>query len=122
MPRWLIVPCLAVMLLAGGCGTILNFKSGNPVIYGGVAKDVEFAATPWAPTPSSPVDVDRRSMLLLWVADFGLSAVADTVTMPVIVYRALFTDKTSSKDSLPPMAPPQSGAGAVSAAPANRSP
>jgi hypothetical protein len=106
---------LAVALVPGGCGTILNFKNGNPEIYGGVAKDIEFA---WTPHPSatastsSAVQIDRRSLFLLWMADCGLSAVADTVTAPVVLCYALFVDKTPSEGSAPQL-PTQYGVGAV---------
>jgi uncharacterized protein YceK len=119
MPRSLTVACLAVALVLGGCGTILNLKSPNPEIYGGVAKDIEYASTSHPATPSSSVQIEKRSLFLLWVADFGLSAVGDTLTIPVVLCHALFVDKTPAEASTPSNTAAQFGVGAV--APAARS-
>ena len=49
-PGTLLVAALAV--LASSCGTVCNLASEKPEIYGGVAKDLEFAQTP---NPGAPI-------------------------------------------------------------------
>jgi uncharacterized protein YceK len=73
----------------GGCGTICKLTEKDPDVYGGVQKDIEFAETPnalpllshW--TPNSP---EEALVLLLVPAEFCLSAVADTLTLPLVVW------------------------------------
>jgi hypothetical protein len=125
MRTWLFLTGPGLVFLVSGCGTILNFKSGNPDLYGGVAKDIEFAWTP-RPAPmasgSPPVQVERRSLFLLWMVDLGLSSVADTVTAPVVLCYALFADKTPAELSAPPVTTTQYSVGAVAPAAARQSP
>ena len=86
--------------LSSGCGTICNLKSGDPDIYGGVKKDVTFIQTP----PSDPNSTIRASgqggaiILAVIAAEMGLSLVADTLTLPLVVrmrqYEQASDDKT----------------------------
>jgi uncharacterized protein YceK len=68
----------------GGCGTILNFAKGDPDIYGGVQKDIQFIQTPRA--GGGGVGVNPSSLVLLVPVDACLSLVADTLTLPLAVY------------------------------------
>jgi uncharacterized protein YceK len=81
--------------LASGCGTISNLSSGDPDVYGGVQKDVNYIQTPRAanyvssPAPGLPnvaVNKGGAFLLALAVADTGLSLVADSLTLPVVLY------------------------------------
>ena len=85
-------------VLLSGCGTVFNFAGGNPQPYGGVAKDVEFAAAYQAALQDKPprqqTGVSGHSplalacLLGLYYGDFGASAIADTLTLPVILVGA----------------------------------
>ena len=67
----------------GGCGTVRNFAGGDPRPYGGVRQDVEFAETVEEARGKS----GATATLLYWVADLCASAVADTLTLPILVCR-----------------------------------
>jgi uncharacterized protein YceK len=71
-------------LLLGGCGTIRNFASGDPEIYGGASKDFEVLTAPCSPGGKQTGEKDGAALLLL--ADFSASLVADTLTLPLAVY------------------------------------
>jgi uncharacterized protein YceK len=84
-------------LCASGCGTILNLASGDPQIYGGPQADVMFALTPgnWGSEtpPASSRDgnpigegIAGAFPFLLVLADFPLSLVGDTFTLPLTIY------------------------------------
>jgi uncharacterized protein YceK len=68
----------------GGCGTIRNFSSGDPELYGGVQKDIEFIETPR--TAKGGVGVNTMTLALFVPADLCLSFVADTLTLPVAIW------------------------------------
>ena len=60
---------MAAAFLLGGCGTILNLKSGDPDVYGGVKKDVAYirprrrtTAPPRHPVKAEPfsLELSRR--------------------------------------------------------------
>jgi uncharacterized protein YceK len=70
--------------LPSGCGTVLNLSTQTPDIYGGVQKDVEFVLTPRHDQPA--VSVGAVTLLWLVAADTGMSLVADTLTLPLVVY------------------------------------
>ena len=78
-----IVFVAALTSLMTGCGTVCNFASGSPAVYGGVAKDLEFSQTSRSGYASGPSAI---TFLGLWLADLGVSFVADTVTLPVTLY------------------------------------
>jgi len=70
--------------LSSGCGTICNLKSGDPDIYGGVKKDVTYIQTP----SSNPTGVSGQGGVIILgiiAAEMGLSLVADTLTLPLVV-------------------------------------
>ena len=73
-----------VTALLRGCGTILNFASGDPQVYGGVQKDLGFCV--------SPGDLGGKQgngalfIAGLVFAEMGASLVADTLTLPRILY------------------------------------
>jgi uncharacterized protein YceK len=81
--RPITVPLAIAALLAGGCGTIANLKTGKPDFYGGVQKDVQFLGTP-RPQPAG-IGISNLGALVLLV-DLPLSVVGDTLTMPLAIY------------------------------------
>jgi uncharacterized protein YceK len=89
--------------LMSGCGTICNLKSGDPDIYGGVKKDVAFIQTP----PSDPNSTTWGSgqagaiFLAIIAAEMGLSLVADTLTLPLVV-RMRQNEQASDNKAQPP--------------------
>jgi uncharacterized protein YceK len=84
MPRTRTVMFVALATVAmGGCGTIRNFAGGDPDIYGGVQKDIEFIETPR--TAKGGVGVNTMTLALFVPADLCLSFVADTLTLPVAI-------------------------------------
>jgi uncharacterized protein YceK len=101
---WALVAIVAVSLT--GCGTVANLGSGKSEIYGGVAKDIEFAATPRDSGRGKGVVL----ILPFWLAELSCSAVADTLTIPIILSRE--AKKTRADEALPAY-PPQYAAGAI---------
>jgi hypothetical protein len=111
--------CLVLVVMASlamsvsGCGTVCNLASGEPEVYGGVARDVEFA------TSSTKLDVGNcrefaAIVLGIWFADVLVSGAADTVTLPLV----LTWDRRASRAAWPvsgktePDRPPQYSTGA----------
>lgn len=105
---------VATVPLLSGCGTLLNisFPHGNPdcdhsnpEIYGGVSEDVNWA---WqllsdAPSGSYPAAVKIAQLVVapcVLCIDLPLSAVADTLTLPVTVRSALHADKLQPASAL----------------------
>jgi uncharacterized protein YceK len=66
----------------GGCGTVCNLATGDPDLYGGVQKDVQFIQTP---RKVSGIGVSPMTVAFLAPADLCLSLVADTLTLPLAV-------------------------------------
>ncbi|HEY7311087.1 MAG TPA: hypothetical protein VH643_17110 [Gemmataceae bacterium] len=83
--------------LLSGCGTICNLASGDPDIYGGVKKDVTFIQTPNSGGVSGQ---GGAVILLVLAAETGLSLVADTLTLPLVV-RMRRTDPASEDKAQP---------------------
>jgi uncharacterized protein YceK len=77
----LFVALAAVAL--GGCGTIRNLSGGDPEIYGGVQKDVEFIETPRK--QQGGIGVNSMTLAMFVPVDLCLSFVADTLTLPVAI-------------------------------------
>lgn len=87
---------IAVLLLCG-CGTIANLQTGsrlgwkNAVIYGGVRRDVQSAGKwiehswTWGDKLEIFQDIGTGVGVLLVGIDVPLSAVGDTLTLPVTV-------------------------------------
>ena len=86
--------CLALVIAAvattvlGGCGTCVNLASNYPEPYGGIKNDLVFAAT-----PPEHGGVGGKGAIFVWLADFGCSTVADTVTLPFVAYRQAKLDR-----------------------------
>src|SRR5215469_5715497 len=76
----------------GGCGTILNFATGDPDIYGGVQKDINFMQTPrqnGSVVGSTTGGGKYPGGLVMFGAvgaDACLSLIADTLTLPIAVW------------------------------------
>jgi uncharacterized protein YceK len=97
MPRRLtafLMPTLALCLT--GCGTVSNFvftppASGEPMgydVYGGVQEDVvciERSAAAVREAKTAGQGLRECSDLILWAVDLPLSAIGDTVTLPLTV-------------------------------------
>jgi uncharacterized protein YceK len=115
MNEWLLrmVVVLAALSLSG-CGTVCNFRSGNPEIYGGIEKDVQYLMKP----RTEPVSGQKGGpfLLALWCADVTCCALADTLTLPLIVCLERRKRQEDSQGSASP-AQYSSGAGAPSAGP-----
>jgi uncharacterized protein YceK len=69
-------------LMTSGCGTILNLRSGDPDVYGGVQKDWKFFMTPVFDGAGCSGEV---FFPLIVAADAGLSLIADTLTLPLVI-------------------------------------
>jgi hypothetical protein len=95
---WVVLAVTAFFL--AGCGTVCNLASNEPEIYGGVAKDVEFASIPH-------FDVKEGSgggaavLLGLWLAEACLCGAGDTLTVPVVLYRQARMERFSVPASGP---------------------
>lgn len=70
-------------LMTSGCGTVLNLRSGDPDVYGGVQKDWKFFMTPVFDGAGCSGEV---FFPLLVAADAGLSLIADTLTLPLVIH------------------------------------
>jgi uncharacterized protein YceK len=79
---WISVWVIITILLTSGCGTIVNLRSSDPEVYGGVAKDVEFIMTPQALGGGGTGDL---GVLMLMAGEVGLSLVGVTLTLPVVI-------------------------------------
>jgi uncharacterized protein YceK len=103
----------AVALLGGGCGTLVNVTTvapaeiggGQRAVYGGVVWDLEGEyrawTTPYPPTLRYTWGVNGP-MILAYLFDLPLSAIGDTLTLPITVGEALGF-------SLPPWPAPPDG-------------
>lgn len=87
----------AVALLGGGCGTLVNVTGyappelggGQRLVYGGVLWDLEgeYRALT-TPYPQYRLGV-RLPMIFFYLFDLPLSAVGDTLTLPITLGEAL---------------------------------
>jgi uncharacterized protein YceK len=69
--------------LVAGCGSICNYASGDPEVYGGPQFDIQCALTP----TNNATDGKGAAILAgLLCADVGLSFVFDTLTLPLTLY------------------------------------
>jgi len=90
----------AVALLGGGCGTLVNVTTvapaeiggGQRAVYGGVVWDLEGEyrawTTPYPPTLRYTLGINGP-MILEYLIDIPLSAIGDTLTLPITVGEAL---------------------------------
>ena len=80
------------ILLFCGCGTVMNYRYEGPTPYGGVRSDAAAISG-----LCSGRHLETRSELGFWVQMYGIasifdlpfSAVADTVILPVTVYKSI---------------------------------
>lgn len=112
---------IAVLFLCG-CGTIANLQTGgrqgwkNAIIYGGVRRDVESAGK-WIDhswTSGENLDIFQDIGTVVGVGlvgiDIPLSAIGDTLTLPVTVPIALWNNSANGAslsrktDAAPPAA------------------
>jgi hypothetical protein len=79
MAKMRFVACLVAGLLAclPGCGTIANFASGGPEMYGGLDRDFRFFQT---------VGHMGKGGFIWLLAELTLSGVADTLTLPLVIW------------------------------------
>jgi uncharacterized protein YceK len=105
---------LLAPLLANGCGTVGNFASGRPEPYGGVARDIEFARERGDKPLLGSNPEGAAVLLALCAGELCASAVADTLTLPLIACRERKAwNPDPLNDEAPPDPPPQYSAGAV---------
>jgi uncharacterized protein YceK len=83
---WIAVLSAIAAASLGGCGTICNFAHGDPDIYGGVQKDVQFIQAPHTAVGGGVSFQKGPVFAALVTADVGLSLVADTLTLPLAIY------------------------------------
>jgi hypothetical protein len=76
-----LVTVLAAMALSG-CGTIVNFASGDPTPYGGLQRDVAFLPQLWKGGGDGKKAI---GILAISGAELASTGVADTVSLPVVV-------------------------------------
>ncbi|HEX3149793.1 MAG TPA: hypothetical protein VHR66_17080 [Gemmataceae bacterium] len=106
--RWLgRTSVIALTLLGGGCGTLVNTTSyapdevnpGQRRIYGGVVWDLrgEYRALT-TPFPHYFLGINPP-MIIAYLLDLPLSAIGDTITLPITIGEALGI-------SLPPVPSP----------------
>jgi uncharacterized protein YceK len=98
----LIVAVVSALPVLAGCATsnALSGKDGSPV-YGGTRLDAQIVAENLSPDPKAVRDNRLERPVMVWaamcgLADMPLSAVADTVLLPVTVPVAL--SKPASTD------------------------
>jgi hypothetical protein len=99
--RLAVVAVCACML--GGCGTVANFATLKPKVYGGIAKDAEFCEKYPSPLNIGSSLEDPRTalsalgiILLYWPLEFTCTAVGDTLTLPITM--ALDGDWPAAKE------------------------
>lgn len=109
-------PGVVAVLLSMGCGTVMNVSSpGSPAfivgqkkVYGGVRNDAAFGVMALKGVSSNSGDVGGMAasigLALLATADLPLSAVADTVTLPITIPASL-KDDSSKQPPLPSVQP-----------------
>ncbi len=98
--------CVAVLFLCG-CGTIANLETGarqgwkNALVYGGVRRDVQSAGN-WIDhswTSGENLDIVQDVGTVVGVGlvgiDVPLSAVGDTLTLPITVPIALMSNSAN---------------------------
>jgi hypothetical protein len=82
----------AAVVLMSGCGTAWNFVSNanGPTVYGGVQRDIEFIMTPASTSPGGTwqefTNEEGLVIFALIPAEVCLSFVADSLTLPLVVY------------------------------------
>lgn len=98
--------CIAVLLLCG-CGTVANLSIGarqgwkNAYVYGGVRRDIKSEADwidhSWTSGKNLDVIQDIGSVVgvVLVGIDIPLSAIGDTLTLPVTVPVALWNNSVN---------------------------
>jgi uncharacterized protein YceK len=102
--KWMRAALLAaaVAVPSSGCGTVCNLASKSPDNYGGVQRDIKFAAdastnggllsgensgsgTPLGENSAGGALI-ALAILAVYGADLSLSFVADTLTLPLASY------------------------------------
>jgi hypothetical protein len=86
MNRTGMAMCAALAAAVGsGCGTFANLVSGDPQVYGGMDKDVQFAQTALPDSGIHRGDPRAAVFVVFLLADFSVTFVADTLTLPLVV-------------------------------------
>jgi uncharacterized protein YceK len=79
-----LILALVGAALAGGCGTIVNFRQAPPEPYGGVKNDLQQARTLMQFGGRDEYGVCRPLFGAFLVADAPVSAIMDTLTLPLV--------------------------------------
>jgi uncharacterized protein YceK len=115
------------ILALGGCGTVANLRGkgwDHTQIYGGVRRDVK-ATEDWIADYSAMKETDIRQDVGVGVGvtlislDTALSAIGDTLTLPVTIPVALFAKPAAPA---PNVSPNNAAVTPASPAPANPPP
>lgn len=116
------VATLFAASLLSGCGTFANLSIGarqgwkNALIYGGVRRDVQSAGNwidhSWTWGPNLDIQQDLGTVVGVGLVglDVPLSAIGDTLTLPITIPAAIWggngtTPSVSSKNPLPSVPP-----------------
>jgi uncharacterized protein YceK len=115
--------CAAVLVIVAGflsgCGTLANIETGarqgwkNVQIYGGVRRDVQsgqdWFAHSWVPPKQLELMQNLGAIVgvVLVGIDVPLSAVADTVTLPVTIPASIWGSPRNAANVSPPAPNPQ---------------
>jgi uncharacterized protein YceK len=79
-----LILALVGAALAGGCGTVVNFRYPAPEPYGGVKNDLQQARTLMQTRGRDEYGVYRPLFGAFLVADACVSAITDTLTLPLV--------------------------------------
>jgi uncharacterized protein YceK len=80
-----LILALVGAALAGGCGTIVNFRYPRPEPYGGVKNDLQQVRTLMGFKGGSEYGVYADALCgAFLVADAPVSAITDTLTLPLV--------------------------------------
>jgi uncharacterized protein YceK len=80
-----LILALVGAALAGGCGTIVNLRMPPPEPYGGVKNDLQQVRTLMGFNGDGEYGVYYRSLFgAFLVADVPVSAITDTLTLPLV--------------------------------------
>jgi hypothetical protein len=116
--KWARAALLAAAMAvpSGGCGTARNLASGEPDNYGGVQRDLQFAAEAGAGggllagADSAPAGESGKysgggvlafAFLGLYAADLSLCCVGDTLTLPLVMYLRQRREDASAGRAVP---------------------
>jgi uncharacterized protein YceK len=84
MRKHSLILALVGATLASGCGTVVNFRYPSPEPYGGVKNDLQQVRTLMDTGWSGEYRVGTPVFGVFLVADTCVSAITDTLTLPLV--------------------------------------